>query len=208
MKPTLHHINNQNGSAMVIALIIMVLLTIIGHIATRTTRLEVQTATNDLRHKQAFYTADGMTEMAAELLEQNVACSRGFYVNALRDDPNDPFLEVLVVDFWKNDFDPNRVPSDADRDIRIPPRAASHAGNGNDDTQPHTNIVVGGVTAFGTGSALQIAAGYEGKGKSLTGGGAFMIFDQMVQHRSSFNAEACITTQWRHVIGDEGECVP
>jgi len=197
MKPTLHHMNNQNGSAMVIALIIMALLTIIGHLATRSTSLEVQTATNDLRHKQAFYTADGITEMTAELLEQNVACSLGF-TNTERGG----LLEVLVVDFWKNDLVAGRTPSDADRDIRMPLLKDS------DDTRPHTNIVVGGTTGFGTGSALQIAAGYEGKGKSTAGGGAFMTFDQMVQHRGDFNAEACVTTQWRHILGTEGTCIP
>lgn len=196
MKPTLHHMDNQNGSAMVIALIIMALLTIIGHLATRSTTLEVKTATNDLRHQQAFYTADGTTEMAAELLEQNVACSLGFTANPQRGG----LIDVLVIDFWKNDLDPSRLPSDADRDIRIP--------LGNDDTQPHTNIVVGGVAAFGTGSALQIAAGYEGKGKSTSGGGASILFDQSVQHRGNFNAEACVKTQWRHVIGTEGTCNP
>lgn len=196
MKPNPLHMDTQNGSAMVIALIIMALLTIIGHLATRSTTLELQTATNDLRHKEAFYTADGTTELAAELLEQNVACSRGFYEDAQRGG----LIDVLVIDFWKNDLDPNRVPSDADRDIRIP--------LGNDDTQPHTNIVVGGVTGFGTGSALQIAAGYEGKGKSISGGGAFMLFDQSVQHRGNFNAEACVKTQWRHIIGEEGICDP
>ena len=195
MKPILHHMDNQNGSAMVIALIIMALLTIIGHLATRSTTLEVQTATNDLRHKLAFYESDGMTEMAAELLEQNVACSLGF-TNTERGG----LLDVLVVDFWKNDMIPGRVPSDAVRDIRAPLLKDS------DDTQPHTNITVGGTTGFGTGSALQIAAGYEGKGKSTAGGGAFMTFDQMVQHRGNFNAEACVTTKWRHVIGTEGIC--
>ena len=54
MKPTLHHMNNQNGSAMVIALIIMALLTIIGHLATRSTRLEVQTATNVVQATDAY----------------------------------------------------------------------------------------------------------------------------------------------------------
>ena len=194
MKPTLHHMNNQNGSAMVIALIIMALLAIIGHLATRSTSLEVQVATNDLRHKQAFYTADGISEMAAELLEQNLACSTGF--TTLQ---RGGLMEILVNDFWKNDLVAGRVPSDADRDARIP--------LGNDDTQPHTNIVYGGSTGFGTGSALQIAAGYEGKGKSTAGGGAFMTFDQMVQHRGNFNSEACVTTQWRHVIGTEGTCI-
>jgi hypothetical protein len=195
MKTTLHHMDNQNGSAMVIALIIMALLTIIGHLATRSTRLELQTATNDLRHKQAFYTADGISEMAAELLEQNVACSLGFTETPQRGG----LIDVLVIDFWKNDLDPNRLPADDDRDIRIP--------LGNDDAQPHTNITVGGVTGFGTGSALQIAAGYEGKGKSTAGGGAFMIFEQSVQHRGNFNSEACVRTQWRHIIGEEGNCI-
>ena len=130
MKPNLLHMDKQNGSAMVIALIIMALLTIIGHLATRSTTLELQTATNDLRHKQAFYTADGTTELAAELLEQNIACSRGFYEDAQRGG----LIDVLVIDFWKNDLDPTRVPSDADRDIRIP--------IGNDDTQPHTGCRV------------------------------------------------------------------
>ena len=196
MKPNLLHMDKQNGSAMVVALIIMALLTIIGHLATRSTTQELRIATNDYRYKEAFYTADGTTELAAELLEQNIACSRGFYENAQRGG----LIDVLVIDFWKNDLDPTRTPSDADRDIRIP--------IGNDDTQPHTNIVVGGVTGFGTGSALQIAAGYEGKGKSISGGGAFMLFDQSVQHRGNFDAEACVRTQWRHIIGDEGICDP
>ena len=198
MKLTLKHMDNQNGSAMVIALIIMALLTIIGHLATRSTSLEVQTATNDLRHKLAFYTADGTTELAAELLEQNVACSLGF-TDLTRGDPT-PFIQVLTHDFWKNNFDANRLPSDTVRDVRIP--------LGNDNTQPHTNIVYGGTTGFGSGSALQIAAGYEGKGKSIAGGGAFMVFEQMVQHRGNFNAEACIRTQWRHILGEEGICNP
>ena len=196
MNPNPLHMDKQKGSAMVIALIIMALLTIIGHLATRSTTQELLIATHDLRHKEAFYTADGTTELAAELLEQNIACSRGFYENAQRGG----LIDVLVVDFWKNDLDPTRVPSDTDRDIRIP--------IGNDDTQPHTNIVVGGVTGFGTGSALQIAAGYEGKGKSISGGGAFMLFDQSVQHRGNFDAEACVRTQWRHIIGNEGICDP
>jgi len=199
MKPIRHPIDNQNGSAMVIALIIMALLTIIGHLATRSTRLELQTATNDLRHKQAFYTADGISEMAAELLEQNVACSTGF--TTLQ---RGGLIEVMVDDFWKNNLVANRLPSDAVRDVRIPLLPP----NGPDDTQPHTNIVYGGSTGFGTGSALQIAAGYEGKGKSIAGGGAIMVFEQSVQHRGNFNSEACVQTQWRHVIGEEGICDP
>ncbi len=196
MKPTLSHIDNQSGSAMVVAVIILALLTIIGHLATRSTSLEVKIASNDMRYKQAFYTADGMTELGSELLEQNIACSQGFTANPQRGG----LIDVQTIDFWKNDLDPDRIPSDADRDIRIP--------ISNDDTQPHTNIVIGGVPAFGTGSALQVAAGYEGKGKSTAGGGAYLIFDQIAQHRGNFNTESIVRIQWRHVIGTEGICDP
>jgi len=196
MKKLTSTIESQRGSAMLVAIVILALLTIIGHLATRSTSLEVQIASNDMRHKEAFYTADGLTEMGAELLEQNIACSQGFTANPQRGG----LIDVQTIDFWKNDFDPDRRPSDADRDVRIP--------IGNDDTQPHSNVIYGGVPAFGAGSALQVAAGYEGKGKSTSGGGAYLVFDQLVQYQGNFDAESCVRIQWRHVIGTEGICSP
>jgi hypothetical protein len=69
-------------------------------------------------------------------------------------------------------------------------------------------MVIGGNPEFSTGSALQVAAGYEGKGKSTAGGGALLVYDQITQSFGTFNTESIVRVQWRHVIGTEGTCVP
>ena len=51
-------INNQQGSVIVMAVIILVLLTVIGISATNTSTTEVQVSTNAVLHNIAFYTAD------------------------------------------------------------------------------------------------------------------------------------------------------
>jgi hypothetical protein len=51
-------INNPQGSVIVIALIVLVLLTVIGIAATNTSTTEMQITTNALLHNIAFYTAD------------------------------------------------------------------------------------------------------------------------------------------------------
>jgi hypothetical protein len=55
-------LNNRQGSVIVIALIILVLLTIIGIAATNTSTTEVQISTNALLNNVAFYTADSGIE--------------------------------------------------------------------------------------------------------------------------------------------------
>ena len=46
-----------------------------------------------------------------------------------------------------------------------------------DPDKPHTNFSLGGTTRFSRGSAIQMAAGYEGLGKGAAAGGASIIFD-------------------------------
>lgn len=55
-------ISNQQGSVIVIALVILVLLTIIGIAATNTSTTEVQITTNALLYNTAFYTAESGIE--------------------------------------------------------------------------------------------------------------------------------------------------
>jgi type IV pilus assembly protein PilX len=55
-------VNNQQGSVIVLAMVILVLLTIIGIAATNTSTTEVQISTNALLHNIAFYTADSGIE--------------------------------------------------------------------------------------------------------------------------------------------------
>jgi len=50
--------NNQQGSVIIMAVIILALLSIIGIAATNTSSTEVKISTNGLLHNMAFYTAD------------------------------------------------------------------------------------------------------------------------------------------------------
>jgi len=68
---------NEKGSAIVVALLTLVALTIIGIIASTTSRIETQIATHDVLYKQAFYEADGGTEICREFIEQNCPVPAG-----------------------------------------------------------------------------------------------------------------------------------
>jgi hypothetical protein len=51
-------IGNESGSAMVLVLMILVMLTLMGIAGVSTSSVELQSATNDNLHKLAFYSAD------------------------------------------------------------------------------------------------------------------------------------------------------
>jgi len=62
----------EEGSALVISLVILALLTVIGIAVTNTTSIELQIAGNDKTYKENFYLAEGAAMMIARILE-NVA---------------------------------------------------------------------------------------------------------------------------------------
>ena len=126
-------INNEDGSTLVITLMILSLSLILGIFATTTTDIELQLAGNERLNKKAFYAADGGTEVGQEILELNIACPAGFSSDGVL--IGNAF--VVDKDFWLQETEPaSSYPSDDDsiRDIRIP----------NSDAVPHTNITVFG----------------------------------------------------------------
>ncbi len=66
-----------------------------------------------------------------------------------------------------------------------------------------TNIKMFGDIAFNPGSAIQMAAGYEGKGKSAAGGGAAYTHEIHAQNRGPRGNEAVIRIEWMHLVGQE-----
>ncbi|MCP4413688.1 MAG: hypothetical protein GY808_14100 [Gammaproteobacteria bacterium] len=186
-------LSNENGSALILAVLMLAILTIIGVSSLTTSTVEIQIAGNDKVHKTSFYAADGGTEIGREMIEQNIACAVGFQTEPLT-------IGSLIIEDKVFAFEENEpgvaYPSDTVRDLRFPA----------DDTAPHTNIVVFGNTELSTGSALQIAAGYEGKGKGVAGGGAQIMYDLHSQHKGGQNSQSHIMINYRHLIGQEGNC--
>lgn len=191
--------NPENGSITVLALIMLALLTLLGISATMTSSIEVQIAGNDDRYKKALYEADGGTEVGFEMLEQNIACPGGFSTFNEGDGYLDIGTDVRVYtkDFWLQESEPTSdYPSDSERDIRVY----------STDTGLHTNLSIYGATQLSTGSAIQMSAGYEGKGKGSGAGGAYIVYRVYSQHMGTSNSQAEIMSQWRHLVGQEGAC--
>ena len=99
--------NNENGSALVIALVVLAVVSLLAQILSEMSTSEIQIAGSDRLHKETFYAADGATELAAELLEQNVACPTGF-TNATRGS----LIDVEQLAFWQNSEDAVETPGD------------------------------------------------------------------------------------------------
>ena len=69
MQKMISNINNEDGSAIIIAILILVLLTIIGTSATQNTVIELAIVRNDLVHKEQLYRADGAVMQASQWIE-------------------------------------------------------------------------------------------------------------------------------------------
>jgi hypothetical protein len=186
-------LRNQRGNALVFALLMLVVLTLLGIAALTTTTVELQIAGNDKVTKRSFYAADGGTEMGSELLEQNIE------ERSWLDDTDRGTVRVANGLFYLNQKsntpDPLQIPTDSNRDAFYPNTATL--------STPHTNIKVRGRTELSTGGAIQLAAGYEGKGKGAAGGGAWVMYDVRAQYldpRGNRNTQAMINLGWRHVM--------
>lgn len=202
-------LNNDRGSLVVIAIIILMLLTLIGSNITTTSSIELQIAGNEKLLKTAFYEADGGIEIGAEIIEQNLGCvgnTGGFTADsgstAVIGDESDEASDLTTgvhidqLDMWINTT--SSEPSDANRDFHYPSGYATG--------EPHTNFNVGGNTTLSSGAAIQMVAGYEGKGKGAGGGGGYIVYDMYSQRLGVNNSQSMVMVQWRHVIGQEGAC--
>lgn len=211
--------NNEEGFVLVVSLMILVVLTILGTLATTTTDIELNIAGNDKLEKQTFYRADGATEVGAELVEQNVACPTGFKSAPSGFDDTDPatFFSLSGVDVFDKLFAFDETMSDIAhtgspvllkdlpnfyiRSLRIPSDLT------NRDTVPVTNLAIWGETELAAGSAIQMAQGYEGKAKSAAAGGAYIAYEIHAQHQGLSNSESIVRLDWRHLVGFEGTCI-
>ncbi len=227
-------INNEKGSAIIFAILALVVLTLIGIVSITTSRFETDIAGNDMLQKKAFYSADGGTEIAREMVEECLSCPLGISPasshvvnNELRLDQTESFFRVTDLDFayQENAIDADDdgdgtwdFPTDTEKDIWFgdsiynlddyDTNADGLIIPGTDNLNlPHTNIVAFGDTQLVTGSALQMAAGYEGKGKGAASGGGKIVYEVHSRYvYPSRNSTAYIRTEYWHRIGQEGDC--
>lgn len=208
----------QDGFVLVISLFVLVVLTVIGISATKTTDIELRISGNDKVITQTFYQADGAIETAINMIEENLSCPNGFSGDAVNNN-EDLFLQLQAVEIADLRFAYDEVPADVPhagftgalseavystddvRSIRI----CIDSSNPN-DTDPHSNMTVYGITALAPGSAIQMASGYEGKGHGVGGGGAYLAEKTYSRHYGKATSETLLHIEWKHMVGQEGVC--
>ena len=210
--------SDKRGFILVTAMVMMIILSLIGVFALKTTTFEMKLAGNDKVIKETFYRADGGLQTGTEVIEQNLGCPSGF-TSITTSSPSATNPDSIGgVDIYDNTFAYHEVitdvngasasvkvddlPSDAIRGVRIPNDPTNRV-----DTEPHTNLVAWGKTEYLAGSGLQMAAGYEGKGKSASGLGAVIKYNLHSQHLGTTNSEALIQGSYWHTVGMEGNCL-
>ena len=223
-KNLLHIFSNQHGSVINVALLILILIFLIGIGLSKMSTTDIKIANNIKQDMATFYEADASLEAAAEMIEQNLACITGFddreiggkfYVNNLRFGHNvrargarPPDINPIGNDgaappdtLYYTDF---FYPAELVKPGIYPPEFVDPAIDLN--KVPHTNISVGGVSRFSKGSAIQMAAGYEGLGKGAAAGGGSIIYDVYAERIGINNTSSTHFMQWVHLIKPSPGC--
>ena len=211
-KNLLHVFSNQHGSVINVALLILILIFLIGIGLSKMSTTDIKIANNIKQDVTTFYEADSGLADAGEMIEQNLACPIGFKDvggNGYEIIGGKFYFDAENLTFARNERKKGALPGvdptavDADGDLKVsfyfPP-------NYGDDTDPHTTISVGGASRFMTGSAIQMAAGYEGLGKGSAAGGSSIIYDVYSHTVGKNNTSSTHFMQWVHLIIPLGDC--
>ncbi len=166
---------DQDGTVLIVALLMLILLTVIGISASTISSVEIQVAGNDMFYKTAFYAADGGTEAGSELLEKNID-SRGFTTSTIGS------ATISNPNFWSQ----TQAPATNDATLAL--------------SVGSVGLKIWGNSTLSTGGAIQLVAGYEGKGKGAGGSGAYMVHDIRAEATAKAAARATVKTKWRHLI--------
>jgi hypothetical protein len=200
-------IGGNGGFVLVWALLLMVVLLILGVSGIGTSIFDSLMSANNALHKQSFYQADGGTNVAARLIEENVSCPGGFTATIASPTPRALILNNVMVEklnFWSNASTATGAPSNTTRDAYFFYDAGDPLGTG--AAFQRTNIRAGGDATPLPGGPMQQSAGYEGKAKGLPGGGAATNYDTFAQYLNVRQSQSVVEIIWQHIIGFEGTC--
>jgi len=210
MRIDMKYVHDDRGFVLVLALMIMVALTFVGLMATNNMVIEKTIAINDRTHKKTFYDAEGAMSLGSELLEQSFSCLAGFPNATL----GGTIVNVKDLTLWDNPLmDSDTIKAKINDPVNQNDVSFSFPA---ERLLPSNSnfLYYGGETNVLPGGALEMAAGYEGKGKSAAQGGVAKLYDiysQSTLHPSLKTkgyegAESIILLGWRHLVGTEGSC--
>lgn len=159
--------NKEQGMALVACLLVMVVLAMIGIGITTDSTVEIKIAANQKNKAVSFQNADSGTAAAPEIIEDNLDHPRSTNPYQFSNDGADPTITVHTD---------NLAPLDEDTTLD-PGITITGIDNTGDINQPMDAVVrLNKVRRLAAGSAIQMAAGYEGAGKDAASGGVHIFF--------------------------------
>jgi len=193
----LQNISKKNdGYVLVVALLVMAILSLLGIAGMNTSIFEMQVAGNDWNAKRTFYRADGGTSLGIELIEQSLKSEN------LPGMPQKVTETIFTINdtIWLNEsFE--KTPRDiclTDADVLFPWDGVSAK-----PVQDSGHLYFGGSTEMQPGGSLQMAAGYEGVGKTSAQASVAKIYDIYSRYEGLKNSQSIVQISWRHIIGTE-----
>ena len=183
MKVSFRQLRDEEGSVILVALLVLMILTLIGISATNTSQVEIQIAGNQKFHDIAFYHADSGIYSTPKL------------ISACLDNGAEPIVAGITYLGSSGTFYREVMGYDAhdsDRDIRLP------LGGFNVDVDVNR---MGQETLPGAGA--EFASGAEGVGAGSAGGVALLYgMDSLGQGPSSSLSN--VDAVYRKVVGVAG----
>lgn len=179
---------NQKGSALIVVVLVLMVVTVIGLLSSRTAVIEEKLTSNDKTHKMTWAATDAdCYGLMPELIEKNIE-ERGFGDTSASSLAygNTTGLQVFTGDFYLNDT--CAIPSETNRDVEV---------SGIGDTDVYISIF--GASALTPGNAIQLPEGYHGRGKGLAGGGAMTEFIIRGLGKGKGKSQIRVSAGWRHL---------
>jgi hypothetical protein len=173
MKTFFDQAKKEEGSVLVVALLILVLLTLIGISATRTGEIEVQISGNEKTYKTAFYAAEAGIEVGRAVLNDLKVADAGSWDNLLSgtqftwegqnvtsvasgDPAGDMIIDAVI------DAGGGRNVGEASYNLQV---RDNDDLDGNDDVDTDNIIILTSTGSYGNGQAqIQAIVRYTGGG--------------------------------------------
>jgi Tfp pilus assembly protein PilX len=201
------HTSNERGYVLVTALMVLVVLTIIGIISSKSTITELMVSGNDKVHKQTFYMADGGTELAQHLTFHNAICSaasNGFTKNTEYDGNDARIINgTILIQNLTFANETGLTVTDIDDATRAAALFPVSAVTTNaptttvDNSANHTNFYTSASSTLLQGSGSQMISGYESLGAGAPGGGSAMRYQIASQHNGLAESQSLVEAGWR-----------
>ncbi len=194
-------LNNERGIALVLTMIFLVVLSLMGITALRSSRVELQIAGNEKWATDSFYRSESGNDTMTRLLED---VSSGKVGGANTPTKDFAYGEILITELDFDLSDPQETePAWAESgnsnhliaDVFMPKENVSVDGNTYtiNNNWPLTQIITGKLQKPIPGSSTETSrpAGSSSKAKAT--------FDVWTRNNGIFNAESVLHTRWLHI---------